>query len=92
MTSSLKCLSILACFIKPEYLKMSCKPFVELDLTNLALYSEIIHHRPNNGPVQRGSDVEMMPHETSKPRSQMKHQSGSTPKLQMSTLETPSGE
>ena len=36
--------------------------------------------------------AEMMPHETSKPRSQMNHQSGSTSKLQMSTLGTPSGE
>ena len=36
--------------------------------------------------------VEMMPHETSKTPSRMNHQSSSTSKLQMSTLETPSGD
>ena len=36
--------------------------------------------------------VEMMPHETSKPPSRMNHQSSLTSKLQMSTLETPSGD
>ena len=39
-----------------------------------------------------GSGAEMMPHETSKPLSQMNHQSGSCSKLQMSTLGTSSGE
>ena len=38
------------------------------------------------------SGVEMMPHETSKAPSRMNHQSSSTSKLQMSTLETPSGD
>ncbi|CAL8237186.1 unnamed protein product [Boreogadus saida] len=33
--------NFLACFIKPEYLKMLPKPLVELDLTNQPLYSEI---------------------------------------------------
>ncbi|CAL8269959.1 unnamed protein product [Arctogadus glacialis] len=33
--------NFLACFIKPEYLKMLPKPLVELDLTNQTLYSEI---------------------------------------------------
>ena len=43
-------------------------------------------------PMVRTSGAEMMPHETSKPLSQMNHQSGSCSKLQMSTLGTSSGE